>query len=207
MSIIPDAEFELLPPENNGFSIAMFGSTRSGKSTALGVILQRYFKDHIGVLMTNSPQAPVYKNIKEVAQSPTFIPRIVRDMAEINKQTNNKYNFLACLDDVVTNVKYDKEILKLLCIYRNSNVSTIICAQAVTLMSPAGRTNINNVLMFKLNTDSEIEKVIKSYLNSWFPKGMTMQDKILWYRLNTENHHFIVLDTLNNRVFRTKIKL
>ena len=185
----------------------MIGSTRSGKSTALSYILDKYFKKHISVLMTNSPQAEIYKSMKHCAQSPAYIPRVLKDMYTINRDTDNHYDFLAILDDVVTGVKFDKEILKLLTIYRNSDMSAIITAQAVTLMNSAGRTNINFVLLFKLNSDEQIEKCIKFYLSSYFPKDMRMLDKIRYYRSATEDHHFFVVDTLNGGVYRTKIDL
>ena len=202
---IPDQEFRLKPPSNGGFSIMMVGSTRAGKSTMLDHILKHYFKDHIGVLMTNSPQADVYKGMN-IAQSPEFLPRVIKDMAIINKETKNKYDFLVCLDDVVTKAKFHPEILKLLAIYRNSNMSAIINVQALTLMNAAGRTNINVVLLFKNNTDSEIERNIKTYLNSYLPKNLKMSEKIFWFRKATEDHHFIMVDTLNGDVYRSKLE-
>jgi len=203
---IPDAEFRLKPPSNGGFSILMVGSTRAGKSTMLDHILKHYFKDHIGVLMTNSPQADVYKSMN-IAQSPEFLPRVIKDMAVINKETKNKYDFLVCLDDVVTKAKFHPEILKLLAIYRNSNMSAIINVQALTLMNAAGRTNCNVVMLFKQNTDAEIDRCIKTFLSSYFPKNVRMADKIRWFRENTMDHHLIVVDTLNNEVYRTKLRL
>lgn len=202
--MIPTEPFQLQPPAKGGFSILMIGSTRAGKSTMLSHILKYYFKDHIGVLMTNSPQADVYKEMK-IPQSPQFLPRIIKDLAYINKETNNKFNFLICLDDIVTKAKFHPEILKLLAIYRNSNCSAIINVQALTLMNAAGRTNCNVVLLFKQNTDAEIDRCVKTFLSSYFPQGMRMADKIRWFRENTEDHHFIVVDTLNNHVFRSKL--
>jgi thymidylate kinase len=190
-----------------GNSIAMIGSTRSGKSTALAYILDTYFKKHLAVLMTNSPQADIYKSMKHCIQSPQYIPKVLKDMYAINRDTNNHYDFLTILDDVVTGVKFDKEILKLLTIYRNSDMSAIITAQAVTLLNSAGRTNINFVLLFKLNSDEQIEKCVKFYLSSYFPPTMRMLDKIRYYRSATEDHHFFVVDTLNGGVYRTKIDL
>lgn len=202
--MIPTEHFKLQPPEKGGFSILMVGSTRSGKSTMLSHILKNYFKDHNGVLMTNSPQADVYKEM-DIPQSPEFIPRIIKDLAVINKETKNKYDFLICLDDIVTKAKFHPEILKLLAIYRNSNCSAIINVQALTLMNAAGRTNCNVVLLFKQNTDAEIERCVKTFLSSYFPQGMRMADKVRWFRENTEDHNFIVVDTLNNHVFRSKL--
>jgi thymidylate kinase len=207
MATIPDERFNLKLSTKGGNSIAMIGSTRSGKSTALAYILDNYFKKHVSVLMTNSPQADIYKSMKHCVQSPQYIPKVVKDMYAINRDTNNHYDFLAILDDVVTGVKFDKEILKLLTIYRNSDISAIITAQAVTLLNSAGRTNINFILLFKLNSDEQIERCIKFYLSSYFPKSFKMLDKIRYYREATQDHHFFCIDTLNGGVYRTKIDL
>lgn len=207
MTSIPDEPFNLKLSSKGGNSIAMIGSTRSGKSTALSYILDKYFKKHISVLMTNSPQADIYKSMKHCVQSPQYIPKVVKDMYAINRDTNNHYDFLAILDDVVTGVKFDKEILKLLTIYRNSDISAIITAQAVTLLNSAGRTNLNFILLFKLNSDEQIERCIKFYLSSYFPPNMRMLDKIRYYREATQDHHFFCVDTLNGNIYRTKIDL
>jgi hypothetical protein len=203
---IPDKPFELkLSTDGSGNSICFVASTKAGKSYALSYILQHYFKKHIGVLMTNSPQSGIYKTMKHLVQSPEYFPKILKDMEYINEHTQNEYNFLAVLDDVVTGVKFSKEILRMLCIGRNKGMSAIICVQDLTLINSAGRNNINFMMCGKLNTDDRIEKVIKHYLNSYLPKNAKMVDKIRWYKNATEDHHFIVLDTLNGDIFRTKI--
>jgi hypothetical protein len=203
---IPDRPFTLqLSTDGSGNSIAMIGSTKSGKSFALSYILQHFFKEHIGVLMTNSPQANIYKTMKHLTQSPEYFPKILKDMEYINEHTNNEYKFLSVLDDVVTGVKFSKEILRMLCIGRNKGMSAVICVQDITILNSAGRNNINFMLFFKLNTDDRVEKVIKHYLNSYMPKNIKMVDKVRWFRENTENHHFILLDTLNGCIYRTKI--
>jgi hypothetical protein len=206
-SYIPTKKFDLKLSPRASNSICMIGSTRSGKSTALSYILEHFFKKHIAVLMTNSPQAEIYKEMKHCVQSPKYHPKILKDMYAINKDTNNHYDFLAILDDVVTGVKFDKQIINLLCIYRNSCIASIITAQAVTLLNSAGRTNINFVLLFKLNSDEQIEKCVKFYLSSYFPKDMRMLDKIRYYREATQDHHFFIVDNLNGEVFRTKLDL
>lgn len=204
--MIHDEPFVLEMPDNNALSIMMVGSTRSGKSTALSCILEDYFKKHIGVLMTNSPQAEVYGKM-DIVQSPEFIPKIIKDMAIINKNTNNKYDFLVCLDDIVTKAKFNQEITKMLCVYRNSNMSCIYNIQKLSLVNTAGRTNTNVILIFKQNSDLEFEVCIKTFLNSYFPPKTRMADKIRWLRENTQDHHFIVVDCLRDVCYRTKIKL
>lgn len=202
--VIPTEPFRLDIPKEGGCSILLAGSTRSGKSTALGHILHKYFSKYISVLMTHSPQADIYKDI-DCLQAPNYYPAVIRDMAYINKKTENKYDFLAILDDVVTGIKHDKEILKMLTIYRNSNCSTIMCIQALTLMNSAGRTNVNFVVLFKFNSDAEIERAVKMYLGSYFPKDMKLLEKMRLYREMTENHYCFIVDNLNGRVFRSKI--
>jgi len=203
---IPDKPFELkLSTDGSGNSIAIIASTKAGKSYALSYILQHSFKKHIGVLMTNSPQANIYKSMKHLIQSPEYFPKILKDFEYINEHTGNEYNFLAVLDDVVTGVKFNKEILRMLCIGRNKGMSAIICVQDITILNSAGRNNINIMLFGKLNTDDRIEKVIRHYLNSYLPKNAKMVEKIRFYKEATADHHFLVLDTLNGEVFRTKV--
>ena len=75
----------------------------------------------------------------------------------------------------------------------------------MTMLSSTGRTNINYILCFKQNTDSEIEATIKCFLRSYFPKSMKIVDMISAYRKLTEDHNFICIDTLNNDIFISKI--
>ena len=203
---IPTEDFKFDIPKEGGCSILLCGSTRSGKSTALGYILHKYFKKHIGVLMTHSPQARVYQDM-DIIQAPNYYPAVIRDMAYLNKKTDNRYDFLAVLDDVVTGIKFDKELLKSLTIYRNSNVSVIQCIQALSLLNSSARTNVNFVCLFKFNSDEQVEKAVRMYLSSYFPKGMPLLEKMRLYREMTENHYCFVVDNLNGRVFRAKIPM
>jgi len=197
----------------SGLSFLMIGSTRSGKSTALNWLMDNYFfkkeEKFINVLFSNSYQAPVYdefKKNKTVAGSCYYHPKAIKEAYQINRGTNNKYRFNFILDDIVDK-KYDKELLKLLTIYRNSRISTIICSQALTISNSIARGNINNVMLFKLNSDEAIEKVIKAYLLSYYPTRMKMIDKIKRYREETENHTFYYIDNIAGTISRSKINL
>lgn len=192
-------------PETGGCSIALIGSTRSGKTTALTHIVNKYFLTDISCIFTNSLHAPIYKEIDTDIKSPVYLPRVVKDMYKFNKGTKNRYKFLCIFDDVVTGVKYDKELLKLLTIYRNSNINGIICSQAPTLMNAAARTNINYVMLFKLNSDEMIENVVKKYLNTALPGKVV--DKMRLYKELTEDHHFFIINNLTGEVSRCKINV
>lgn len=204
-------KFEL--DDHSGLSIMMIGSTRSGKSTALNHIMENYYmpkeNKFINVLFSNSLQAQVYdeyRDKKNVVTSIIYQPKVIKECYKINKETKNHYKFNIILDDIVDK-KYDKELIKILTIYRNSKISCIISAQNVTIMNSIGRGNINHVFLFKLNSDEAIEKAIKSYLLSYFPSSFKMVDKIKKYKELTDDHCFFHINNLTGEIKRTKIKL
>ena len=205
---IPDNEFKLLLPDvsTGGCSILMIGSTRCGKTTCLKHILDRYFPKHIGAIFSESARAPAYQDMKYplLPLSSCFIPELIKDSYQINRELKNHYDFLYVLDDVPL-VKNDKQLLKMLTIYRNSNISAITCMQSPTLLNPTCRSNFNFVLLFKQNTTGQIEACVKTFLRGYFPEGWTYEQKIEWYRKMTEDHHFIFIDNLNGTIFRCKL--
>lgn len=207
---IKDKPFSLtLPPvETGGCSILMIGSTRSGKSTALKHILDRYFKKHLGVLFSQSAKAHAYKDFDYplLPLCVPYVPEFIHDAFLINKDTENHYPFLFICDDQPL-VRADKEILKLCTIYRNSGLSTIFCAQNLGMLSPTARSNINFVLLFKLNNTEAIERTIKTFLRGYLPQGWNYDKKIAWYKAVTEDHHFLLIDNLAGTICRCKIDL
>lgn len=209
-SIIPNKDFELsLPPvETGGCSILMLGSGRSGKTTALKYILDRYFKQHCGVIFSQSAKAEAYKHMKYpmMPLSSCFIPELMNDAYRINKETKNHYPFCFVLDDCPL-VKNDKELLKLLTIYRNSGLSGVVCVQSPTLLNPTCRSNFTFVMLFKQNTTEQIEQTIKGFLRGYFPEGWNYEDKILWYREATADHHFLLIDNWNGTIQRCRLNL
>ena len=125
-------------------------------------------------------------------------------MYKINHSTKNHYKFNVIIDDV-TDHKMSKEMVKLFTIYRNSRISTMLCAQATTMVNKTCRANINFVFLGRLNNDLEIEFCVKSYLTSFFPTSMRMAEKITMYRQLTDDHHWIVIDMIGHDIFRTKL--
>ena len=208
--LIPDRPFKLDLPDakTGGCSVLMIGSTRCGKTTCLKHILDKYFKKHIGAIFSESARAPAYQHMKyeNLPLSSAYIPELVKDSYQINKELQNYYDFLYVLDDCPL-VKTDKQLLKMLTIYRNSNVSAIVAQQSPTLLNPTCRSNFNFVLLFHQNTTEQSEQVIKAYLRGYFPKNWTYEDKIEWYNKATSDHHFIFIDNLAGTIQRCKINL
>ena len=207
---IPIRNFNLnMPPvDSGGCSILMLGSGRSGKTTALKHILDNYFEKHLGILYSQSAKSQAYSqmNYHNLPLSSVFIPECMNDAYHINKETQNHYPFLFILDDCPL-VKNDKELLKLLTIYRNSAVSGIVCVQSPTLLNPTCRSNFTFVMLFKQNTTEQIEQTIKAWLRGYFPKGWSYEQKIAWYKEATKDHRFILIDNWNGTICLSKIDL
>lgn len=205
---IPDKEFKLFLPDvkTGGCSVLMVGSTRCGKTTCLKHVLDHYFPRHCGAIFSESARAPAYQEMKYplLPLSSCFIPEMVRDSYLINREIDNHYDFLYVLDDCPL-VKNDKQLTKLTTIYRNSNISAIVCIQSPTMLSPTQRSNFNFVLLFKQNTPAQVEAVVKGFLRGYFPDGWTYEQRIAWYQAATEDHHFLFIDNLAGTIQRCRL--
>jgi len=205
---IPDKEFQLFLPEQHtgGISVCMIGSTRSGKTTIMKSTLRRYFSEHLAVLMSPSIHAPVYSDLdKNICKAPDYVPEILREMYAINRKVDNHYKFLCILDDVVTK-KFDKELLKLFTIYRNTGISGIMSIQSPILLNSAMRGNLNVVMLGFMNSDESCEKVIRMFCYASIA-GKNIEEKIQEYKRLTSDHHWIVVDNLEGTIYRTKLRL
>ena len=201
-------EFHLELPDKStgGMSVCMIGSTRSGKTTFLKRLLTTKFAEHITTLMTPSLHAHVYDDVaKDIVKSPEYLPEIVKEMYSINRKCDNHYEFCAVLDDVVT-AKFNKELLKLFTIYRNSGISAIMCIQSPILLNSAMRGNLNVVMLGYMNSDESCEKVIRMFCYASIA-GKNIEEKIQEYKRLTSDHHWIVIDNLEGTIYRTKLRL
>jgi len=196
------------PPKNKTASWLLLGSTRSGKSTFMVHLYNQMFKmTHITVCQTMSTANDIYKELgKNVAVCPKYCPELIKDMYTINKKTECKYKFLAIVDDCPIS-KNDKELMKALCVYRNTDISVIIANQELSMFNATARSNINYVCLFKLNNDMAIEKCVKTYLRSYFPAYMNLNEMIRAYREATSDHKFFLIDNLAGTVVLTKLNI
>ncbi len=207
-SFIKKKALDIRLPSNGGASFLVLGSTRSGKSVAMCHLYEKYFKKHITFLMTHSTQAEIYKPLQKTAIiSPGYHKELIEEPMKINRETKNSYEFCLIFDDLSLTGKNDKEMTKLLTIGRNSNMSAIITGQKMTMLNATGRANCNYILCFKQNTDSAITDTIKTYMRSYFPTNMTLVEMVACYKQMTQDHHFFVIDTLNDEMYTCKIDL
>lgn len=204
---IEDKEFKLNMPDadTGGMTIALVGSTRSGKTTLLSHTLDKCFEKHVGVLFTPSLHAPIYKDIKSLAKCPAYYPCVIDEMYKINKATKNEYPFVAVLDDVVT-AKFDKTLLKSFTIYRNSGITTIMSVQNPIIFNSVTRGNFNAVILGYLNSDEACEKAIRMFCFASIP-GKNIEEKIHEYKRLTANHHWIYICHLTGEMYRFRLRL
>ena len=194
---VPDGKF--------GKSFLLCGSTRSGKTTMMNYLYEKYFKKHATVVMSNSLNSDAYDHVKRhCVLSDLYHGEVLKEMYTINHSTKNHYEFCVILDDL-THVKNDKEYMRLLTIYRNSRISCIVSAQGISMFNKTSRGNINFVILGRLNSDAEVEKVVKEYCLSYFPKNMNIAEKITYYRALTDHHFFLVINQVDCQFFRTKL--
>ena len=197
---------DLETPENGCFSFCCIGSTRSGKSYAINYIYEKFFKKHITMLMTLSSHAEIYKGFKKNAIiTDGFFPELIDEPMKVNKLTENHYKFCLIFDDLCIDGKNASPMTKLLTIGRNSGMSAIISGQKMTMLNSTGRANVNYVLCFKQNTETAIEDTIKTFLRSYLPKHLKISEMIALYKELTEDHHFFLVDTLNDKCYISKI--
>lgn len=202
-----DKPFHLnLPdPETGGVTMAMIGSTRSGKTTLLKHAIVNMFDKHIGILMSPSLHAPVYSDVKGLAKSPNYYPELIDECYKINKDTKNHYPFLMILDDVVT-AKFDRTLMKSFTIYRNSGITTIMSVQNPVILNSVTRGNFNFVLLGYLNSDEACERVIRMFCYTAIA-GKNIEEKIHEYKRLTSDHHWLFFDHLTGEQYRFKLRL
>ena len=195
------------PPENMCFSFGLIGSTRSGKSTAMLWIWNRWFKDsHTTIMTTGSHAADIYKPLaKKAAISPAYYPELIKETITLNQRTKNKYPILHIFDDMLDG-KNSKAMAKLLCIGRNNGLSAIFAAQELTIFNAIGRTNLNYMCLFRLNSQMAVERVVRNYLRHVLPKG-PIEEQCRIYNELTADHWFFVCDFLANEVFLCKLDI
>lgn len=187
-------------------SFGIVASSKSGKTTFLKYLLKKHFAEDIKLFMTQSPNSEIYDSIKkECAFAGAYIPDMIRTCYLINKHTKNHYPFCVVVDDV-TGVKNCKQMTKLLCLYRNSACSSVTIGQDFTMINSTGRANVNYIVLGYQNTDNRIEDNIKLFLRSYFPRSLSMEEKIAVYRRLTFDHHFIMINNLENTICRFKLR-
>lgn len=165
-------------------------------------ICREYFEKHLTIMFSMNTQAAIYEDLGDkVLVSQSYHPTLIKEAHEINVAGRNKYPMLFISDDYVDNaIKNDKEVTRLLTIYRNSNMSSIFSFQGNTLMSSSGRNSCNYICIFKQQTPKAWKNVIEEFIDMWLPLGWTMAKKIEFCKMVTADHSFFFIDNIEGTV-------
>ncbi len=197
--IVYEDEIDLSLDKGTGNTTALFGASKSGKSTLISHIYDKYY-DHdeiISTLFTDSPQNKILLGKDDLALCNNFdktAGKMINAQKYFNQRNNNKYEFLDILDDIV-DISRNKILNKMILIYRNSKISSIISLQYCKLLSKKARGNVNNVVLLSLNSDEAIEQAVSLYLKSYFRKMgcLCMAEMVDLYRKLTDKHGMIYI--------------
>ena len=161
----------IFKPESSAKTFCLLGSSFSGKTTLLVNELNKLDKnDYTRIfLFTESLHAAPLKKLRKdlkINIYDAFNPVIPKVLRKINIQTNNRYNFLVILDDVVSGLKKET-MTKMILTMRNSNISTCILLQYAKLIGPQQRNSIHEYYITKLRVDDWIY-MLKGFLAQHF---------------------------------------
>ena len=194
----------IAPKSEGGTTTLIFGSSKSGKTTQMLSILNKYYDNtkFITFMICENAQSQIYKKVsKNVIKLDRFDADLINNIHMIQKRTSNKYRFAFILDDIILEKRSDT-ILKMILTMRNADISTIMLLQSTTLLSKNSRFNINNVIFRRANNMESIEQCLQFFLQGYEPfysiKSMT--EKINLYRSITKEYGYLYLDALNDNL-------
>lgn len=196
---LPDIELRL--DEATGNSTVLLGSSKTGKSTAMMHLFKKYYagKEFVTTLFAENPQIPLYKQRRLIVAA-EFEPGLIRLAQKVQKGTKNAYRFSFLLDDIVDQ-RDDKTLKSLILSYRNSDISSVVCLQYTNLLAKNSRANVNNILLFRFNSQEAIELAVKQFLTSHFKRmGVAATDMVEFYKRATADHGFIYLHPASDSI-------
>jgi hypothetical protein len=199
---IPVTKFKLKLDPSTGSTLALVGSSKSGKTTFIKYINENYFKDNIVILFATNSHIKKYDDFD--IKCSYFNEMLIKMGYKINLNTDNYYKFCFMFDDMIDDtVKNNATVKRLITVYRNADISTVISIQDVKLLRKTNRENINYITFHKMNNIEAIKENIEIYLSPF----LIGKDRVNQYIELTANYHFLLLDIINNKLTRHKIKI
>lgn len=213
----------IIDVEKPGGSTAFVcGGSSCGKTTLLVQALKNIVEQHperydvIMVFSESISAEPLQDFMSENKHTqvhffPYYIPELVDMMVKINKGTDNRYGVLVILDDVLDGLR-GKMASKLINIYRNSNISTIISIQYLKFVTPAMRNSFHRVFILGArnseNRKSIIETFIRGQLRDLGHKNLDQMDRRLRGEtaMRDNDRKLIMLDQIKDELTFHTIK-
>lgn len=199
-------------PSDTGSTIALFGSSKSGKTTIMKWIYEKYFRyTHICILCAAHSQSDTYKIFNKgyatIVSNFDDCVRLIRLAELIQRKTKSHYKFAFFFDDIVDQ-KNQAMLKKLILTYRNTNISTIIALQYQTLFDKSSRTSVNHVFFCKYNSLEGIYDAIDKFLATDLETDIRTSriDKTKLYRDLTKDHKFIYKNMIEEESYLGRLR-
>lgn len=194
-----ETDIDLKLDKNTGNTTILFGSSKQGKTTTMLYIMNKYYKKSINTLFSVNAHDPRFNEIYlKSDQFNTKSTKYIKLQKYINSKVENYYDFTLFFDDIV-DCKHKNIINDLIMTYRNSNISTVMCLQYGFLLSKMNRANINNILIFGMNSVEASEDIIKLFLSKYFDR-LGIKDHYGFYKKITANHGFIYIHNATDTI-------
>lgn len=201
------------------FSMLIYGSRRSGKSTLLKYMYElnklgeRY--DHVICFSENTD---ALDDMKTFVHGNLFFDKF--DSAVLHRAIilSKKYEdidkpkkFLILCDDTGSLCRNDENIQKIFIYGRHMGMSIIILSQHYSFLSADSRNNADYLIIGRSNSGLEKKAMIDNFLIGSRETDLIKDSEYGFYRklLNkyTENYKFLVIDcTSNNNSFHSVVK-
>ena len=196
---------------------SMISSSKGGKTTLLYNLIDSIAKfNDVVLFFTTNSKAKIYRHFdnKKLIIIQDFDPRIIYALHHLNQQCNNKFKFFVLLDDII-DVKYSAVISQLYSTYRNAGFSCLHSIQYMKYMNCNSRAQCHAIFFGRMNSVHEVRKIVEEYfygftklMESIPEKYKSKTDKLdylcMYYMKNTENYNFIVLDVLNDELYKIR---
>lgn len=208
------------PTRVGGSTALLVGGSASGKTTLLMQALTNILRDYpdrydvILVFSESLNSEPLQEFLKEGSNKvhffPVFIPELVTLAVEMNKKTDNRYGFLMILDDALEGLR-GKVSAKMINIYRNSNISTIISVQYVKMIGPAARSSFHNVFITGARNQEIIKTIIDTFIKGHLMDlGYKKKDDMIravrqMTKMNEDDRSLILLQQIEDQMSTHKI--
>lgn len=210
-------DFNELFKKGEGYTCAIFGSSRSGKTTFLTWLYKNYLSKNydIKIMFSTNSHIEAYKVFKE--NDGHLLDKFNNDLClclhNIQKKTQNYYNICLLMDDEI-NQKNNKTLKNSFVTWRNANISTFVSLQSSGMLDKHARNCIHRLVLMKINNEELIDLVDRLLIsiiptpNNLYRIYDKKQYLYNWYIKNTSDYNFIIIDMLdNNKIYKFKTPL
>lgn len=209
-------------PDKTGWTMALFGASKSGKTTLLRDFIKSDGNNIIS-LFSATLSSGAYNDIIDECDFTGFIYperkvgkkrlNLVDAAKNFNERESNgniseMQPFTFIFDDVIGESKNNESLLQSFLVYRNYKINTVISLQDTTLLRRSSRKNVNVIVVLRHNQHDSWRQTIEEFLEpmftKYFPEVKLMNEKIAICRGLTDNYGKIVYDQTNDQVYWMK---